>query len=262
MRSEKGKIVTVTSAKGGVGKSIFLLNLAGIYQKLGKKVLLLDLDFSGGSLAVSLNVAVSKTIYNAIDDLVHNRYLGIEEYISSYSDLIDVVSCPKDPRQATKIEIRYLDTFLERASFAYDIILVDTTHGFSKNNIVIYDNSDMIVYVMSNDLLDLKNSKNFMSIMKDIEMDHLRVILNHSLVPNENYFSNFDIRTMIQWNIDYTLPTDYYIKNITGYLLEGMIPSLDQKTWDRKYQKDKKQLIKMATDFIGEDDYSGEENVD
>ncbi len=115
---------------------------------------------------------------------------------------------------------------------------------------------------MSNDLLDLKNSKNFMSIMKDIEMDHLRVILNHSLVPNENYFSNFDIRTMIQWNIDYTLPTDYYIKNITGYLLEGMIPSLDQKTWDRKYQKDKKQLIKMATDFIGKDDYSGEENVD
>ena len=259
MRTEKGKIVTVTSSKGGVGKSIFLLNLAGIYQRLGKKVLLLDLDFSGGSLALSLNVTVQKTVYNAIDDIMHNRYHGMEEYVVSYNDFIDVLSCPKDPRQATKVEIRYLDSLLERIGIVYDVILVDTTHGFSKNNIVIYDHSDLLVYLMTNDLLDLKNSKNFMSIMKDIEMDHLRVVLNNSVVSKESYFSNFDIRTMIDWNIDYILPTDFYIRNLPQYLLEGVIATLDSKTWEKKYQKESKQLYKMAQDFIGEEDPSEED---
>ncbi len=261
MRNEKGKIITITSSKGGVGKSIFLLNLAGIYQRLGKKILLLDLDFSGGSLAVSLNVLAEKTIYNVMDDFLHNRYTEVLEYVSSYNEAIDVIACPKDPRQITKIEIRYLIPFLERASFIYDVILIDTTHGFSKDNIVIYDNSDTLVYLMTNDLLDLKNSKNFMSIMKDIEMDHLRVILNYSLVPHENYFSNFDIRTMIHWKIDDFLPTDYHIKNITEYLVKGIIPVLDQKTWQKKYQKNETKLFKMAKDLIGEEENYGEENI-
>jgi len=247
--------------KGGVGKSIFLLNLAGVYQRLGKKVLLVDLDFSNGALALALNVPEKKTIYHALDDLMHNRFQAAEDYITSYNEWIDVISCPKDPRHITKTEIRYIDTLLERVSFSYDVILVDTTHGFSKNNIIIYDHTDMLVYLMSNDLMDLKNSKNFMAIMKDIEMEHFRVILNESYIPSENYFSNFDIRTMIDWKIDYTLSSKFYVKNITGYLLEGIIPTLDDKTWEKKYQKEANFLFNMANDFIGEVDEYGKEDI-
>lgn len=261
MKNERGKILTITSMKGGVGKSIFLLNLAGVYQRLGKKVLLVDLDFSNGALALSLNISPQKTIYHALDDLMHNRFQTVDDYISSYNEWIDVISCPKDPRHATKIEIRYLSTLLERVSFSYDVILVDTTHGFSKNNIIIYDHSDLLVYLMSNDLMDLKNSKNFMTIMKDIEMDHFRVILNESYIPSQNYFSDFDIHTMIEWKIDYTLSTKLYVKNLTGYLLEGIIPTLDEKTWEKKYKKESDFLFKMANDFIGEEDEYGKEDV-
>lgn len=261
MRLEKGKIITITSSKGGAGKSIFVLNLAGIYQRLEKKVLLLDLDLSGGSLAVSLNVPVKKTIYNAIDDLMHNRYGENEDYISSYSQFIDVVSCPKDPRQAMKLENRYLDVFLERVASLYDVVLVDTAHGFSKTNIMAFDQSNRIVYLLTNDLLDLKNSKNFMSIMRDVEMDSLTVILNHSLVPHENYFSNFDIRTMIHWGIDYVLPPNLYIRNLNQYLLEGVIPTLDSKTWDKKYRSYAKKLFQMAEDFIKGEDLNGEKDI-
>ena len=40
----KGKIVTVTSMKGGVGKTVSVLCLAAVYADLGKKVLIVDLD--------------------------------------------------------------------------------------------------------------------------------------------------------------------------------------------------------------------------
>ena len=60
----QNKVITITSAKGGIGKTIFLLNLAGIITKLGKKVLIVDCDFLGGSISVNLNTTCDKTVFN------------------------------------------------------------------------------------------------------------------------------------------------------------------------------------------------------
>ena len=49
------KIVVVTSGKGGVGKTITTLNLAGTYNHLGYKTLVIDLDLYGGAVATYLN---------------------------------------------------------------------------------------------------------------------------------------------------------------------------------------------------------------
>ena len=37
MKGIKGKVVAIASSKGGVGKTIFATNLAGVYHYLGKK---------------------------------------------------------------------------------------------------------------------------------------------------------------------------------------------------------------------------------
>ena len=37
MERNKGKIITVTSTKGGVGKTITTLNLAGVFMKIKEK---------------------------------------------------------------------------------------------------------------------------------------------------------------------------------------------------------------------------------
>ena len=39
-----GKVITITSRKGGVGKTTNLLNLAGVYSNLNKKIIILDFD--------------------------------------------------------------------------------------------------------------------------------------------------------------------------------------------------------------------------
>ena len=55
MELRRAKIISITSGKGGIGKSIFLTNLAGIYETLGKKVLLIDLDMFNGVISTILN---------------------------------------------------------------------------------------------------------------------------------------------------------------------------------------------------------------
>ena len=72
----EGKIITITSRKGGVGKTTTLLNLAGIYSNLEKKVLIIDLDLYSSSISVSLNLKKDKTIYNMVLDITNNKLIG------------------------------------------------------------------------------------------------------------------------------------------------------------------------------------------
>ena len=247
--NKKGKIITVTSAKGGVGKTIFLLNLAGIFSRMKQKVLIVDCDLVGGAVALDLNLNPIKNIFHISDDIFNNRYQNYTDYLTSYQDNIDIVASCKDPKQALKIDMNYIMMFLKQVKNEYDIILVDTTHGFTKENINILDKSDIILYMMTNDIMDIKNTKSYMGVMNDIEMDHIKIILNNSRDINLNYFSKYDIRSMIGRNIDYSLDRSLYIKNITSFLIEGEIFTLN-KSLTFKDKNDLKKLENMARDFI------------
>ena len=88
MESKKGKILTITSMKGGVGKTTTTMMLANIYAKCGKKVLVIDLDLYNGNLAFAYNIKIKNTIYNLCDDMVNNRLVnGIsDDYVYKVSD--------------------------------------------------------------------------------------------------------------------------------------------------------------------------------
>ena len=247
--NKKGKIITVTSAKGGVGKTIFLLNLVGIFSRMKQKVLIVDCDLVGGAVALDLNLNPIKNIFHISDDIFNNRYQNYTDYLTSYQDNIDIVASCKDPKQALKIDMNYIMMFLKQVKNEYDIILVDTTHGFTKENINILDKSDIILYMMTNDIMDIKNTKSYMEVMNDIEMDHIKIILNNSRDINLNYFSKYDIRSMIGRNIDYSLDRSLYIKNITSFLIEGEIFTLN-KSLTFKDKNDLKKLENMSRDFI------------
>ena len=62
--NNKGISIAVASAKGGVGKTITTLNLAGIFEMLQKKVLIVDFDLSGGGISTALNVFHGKRMYH------------------------------------------------------------------------------------------------------------------------------------------------------------------------------------------------------
>jgi len=245
------KVITITSSKGGVGKTIFLLNLAGIISKLDKKVLVIDCDFADGSIGLNLNLNSKKDIFNISDDMFGNNYKDYKDYLTAYQPNIDVIPACKDPRNALKIDIDSILGYIEEAKEDYDIILIDTTHGLTENNIKILDKSDVVLYMITNDLMDIKNSKNYLEIMNDINYDKLKVILNNSRDINLNYFSSFEIKKAINRNIDYTLDRSLYIKNITSFLIEGEIFTLN-KTLTFKEKKDLIKFEKLAKDILKE----------
>ena len=249
MEKNKGKIIAISSSKGGVGKTIIALNLAGVYSQLEKKVLIVDLDFFGGNIATFVNSTNDRTIFNLVEDLGNNRYKNILDYIYNYNSNIDIIAAPKDPRQANKIDTKYIPIILGNVIYKYDVILIDTTHILSKNNIVTFDNCDSILYVFTNDTFDIKNTRSFMSIMKDANFDNVITVLNNSIPNSGNYFSLYDIKSVIKKNVDFVLDKSFYISNIDKYIMVGQIFTLN-KNLNLSNKKDYKNLTNLAYALI------------
>ena len=219
----KGKVITITSMKGGVGKTVFTLLLASALKNLDKKVLIVDLDLYNGDIVFSLNLDAKSTIYNLCDDVANNRYKSdlLNEYIIKYDENIDIISSPKDPRQASKVDKRNLDIVLRTFSNKYDVVLIDTNHILDVTNFVAFECSDIILNIFTNDAFDIKNTKNFVSICKNMKVDNLKLMLNCAKDERKKYFSEYDIESVIKEGIDYILSKNYYIKNLDKIIIEG-----------------------------------------
>ena len=52
INTKEARIITITSGKGGVGKSNCAVNLALQFRKMGKRVIILDADFGLANVEV------------------------------------------------------------------------------------------------------------------------------------------------------------------------------------------------------------------
>lgn len=252
MASKKGKIVGIFSAKGGVGKTVNTLNLAGISEVLKRKTLIIDLDLTSGVIAVALNREPKKNIYNFIEDLNNNNNHDLSEYVTKYDDYIDFLACPKDPRQGTRIDSRYIELVFNQASYKYDVILVDMNHILNDVNLTALDLADNILFFVTNDPFDLKNMKSLISIFKDLDITKYKVILNNSVDINKNYFNLYDLKTIIKSNIDYTISSRAYIPSIDSHIMNGEILSLNPKA-KSLYSKDYLVFNSIMIDILKKD---------
>ena len=189
MKNRNGKVISISSVKGGVGKTTMAINLAGIYYLMKKRVLIIDADFYSGGIAAWLDIRNKKDIFMMCDSFSNNRYSNIKDYVVEYNSGIDVLACPKDPRCALKIDSKYIPMIFEFARREYDVILVDTNHIMNEINLMILDNVYKALFIVTNDLVDLKNTKSLMNIFRETDKNNYLLVLNCSRDTGKDYFS-------------------------------------------------------------------------
>ncbi|MCL2374100.1 MAG: MinD/ParA family protein [Treponema sp.] len=126
----KTRIITITSGKGGVGKTNVSVNLALAYARLGKKVVVMDADLGLANVNIMLNMIPKYTIYDLIQkkktlkEITYETEYGIS-IVAGASGLSKIANLTDEERQD------FIDE-LNKLSFA-DIIIIDTSAGVSSN---------------------------------------------------------------------------------------------------------------------------------
>ena len=227
MAIKTAKIITFTSVKGGTGKTTTVLNIAGLLNKKNLKVLIADFDFYGGVIASSLNLEYKNDVYTFVNDLMNNKFETVDDYVTSFTENIDILPAPRDPRSASKINAKYIEIIINRLKPKYDVILIDTNHIASSVNLITMDMSDNFYYIITNTLADLKNMKSMVSIFKDMNEEDYRIVLNNSITNIKTIYSDYDIKNMIKSEINFTIPKSLYEKNIEKYVYDGKIITMN-----------------------------------
>ena len=236
MAIKQAKVITITSVKGGTGKSTTTLSFAGILSNKKLKTIIIDMDLHAGIIAAALNLKTNKDIYTLVNDYMNHTVKDMDEYITKYNDYIDILPAPKDPRSVGKINSQYIDIILKKLKYKYDVILIDTNHIIDNINLVTFDNSDHIIYVITSDLMDLKNMKTMLAIYKDMNLTKYTLVLNEAL--SKEHLTTYEVTSFLDKPIDYVLPANFLVKNMQKIIMEGKIITLE-----KVYQKEKATLI-------------------
>jgi pilus assembly protein CpaE len=69
----KGRVITVFSSKGGVGKTTLSANLGVLLAGQGKSVLLVDLDLAFGDVAITLQLTPVQSVFDAVAMAGHRQ---------------------------------------------------------------------------------------------------------------------------------------------------------------------------------------------
>jgi flagellar biosynthesis protein FlhG len=129
-QADKARVITVTSGKGGVGKTNLSVNVALAFARLGRKVVVMDADLGLANVNVMLNMIPKYNLYHVIKKQKTIREILVEtEYgisiVAGASGFSQIANMGEDDR---KDFISELDS-LSNA----DIIIIDTSAGVSSN---------------------------------------------------------------------------------------------------------------------------------
>jgi len=204
-----GKVISVFSGKGGVGKTTIAVNTAlALSQRPDAKVAIVDVDIQFGDVALFLNLLPVSTISDVLSDMDHLDEKILNAYLTVFNESVQVLAAPLRPEQAEMVSGSLVTAVLKQLRKTFDYIIVDTAATFNEVCIAAMDNSDIILVVAALDLPSVKNAKLAMEILQSLGYsdDKLQILVNcpHS----DGGIETREVEDSLKKKVIATIPTD------------------------------------------------------
>lgn len=214
-----GKIVTLFSTKGGVGKTTIAGNLGvALALKSKAKVAVIDLDLEFGTLATLLGLKPQATILDLCRLEGPIRPEQVSRVMTDPADLgVQVLAAPPQPHLASEVDgdgrrdpgRSYVLEILEGLRSQFDYILLDTASNFRETNLVAFDKSDVLLLITTPEIPTLANTAKGLDVLLDrLEYDpgKVQLVLNRS--DTAVGLTLDAIGESLNYSISYLVPSD------------------------------------------------------
>lgn len=184
----EARLITVTSGKGGVGKSNTSVNLAVQFQKMGYRVIIFDADFGLANVEVMFGALpqynLSDLIFRGktLEEIMVEGPMGIR-FISGGSGVAELSNL-------TRENVRYLAGKLVQLEGMADIIIVDTGAGISDSVMEFVKMSGEVLLVTTPEPTSIMDSYALLKALRrsegfDAEYTRINVIANRVMSKEE-----------------------------------------------------------------------------
>ncbi|MGG3466006.1 MinD/ParA family protein [Neobacillus pocheonensis] len=237
------KVVSITSGKGGVGKSNFALNFALGLIESGQKVVLIDLDIGMANLDVLLGMTVKFNLIDMVNqkksiwDVIEKGPNGLE-LLSGGNGFSEILHLSDD-------DTNYLFKELEKLHGYADVVLIDTGAGLSKESQRCHLAADEIILVTTPEPTAITDAYSVIKILHhQVPNLHFKLVVNRVENSKEGIAIANRVRTV----------TKQFLKKEIEIL--GFIPNdsivfqsvMEQAPFSLKYPKS--QAAKWIRDIV------------
>ncbi len=251
MGFSKVRTIAVTSGKGGVGKTNIAVNLAMLFRRYKKKVLLVDLDLGLANVDILLGLHPEYTLQDVIEgrkqvkDIILQGPDGIK-FVPASSGIEDLTNLNEEQREALFKGFGDLDEDL-------DIVIVDTGAGISSNVLSFVLASNEILLVTTPEPTAMTDAYAMIKALSRKKKDlNIKLLVNLSCSREEAELTVKKITSVTRRFLDVDV-------QYLGYLLQDPnipIAARLRKSFVKEYPNTKATscLNNMAASFLNNDD--------
>ncbi len=210
-QDRKAKIITVTSGKGGVGKSNFVVNLSILLQRRGKKVLIFDADIGMGNDDVLMGVYPRYNIF----DLIKGR--NIEEILVDGPEGVKLLPGGSGLNQVEDLQDNEREIFLNKLESlnGFDYIIMDTGAGINRSVLAFIACSEEVIIVTTPEPTSLTDAYSLVKATNHFDIkDRAKIVVNKTFTESEGIetFNKFEraVNKFLSLRVEYlgNIPDD------------------------------------------------------
>lgn len=206
------RLITVTSGKGGVGKSNFTLNFALALQSMGKRVLVFDADIGMANIDVLMGMSAKYNLYHLlrrekrIDEIIE-RGPGSLSLIAGGSGLSDLFSLSQS-------DLNYFMQQIETVADGMDFVIFDTGAGLSQENFNFIQSADECIVVTTPEPTSITDAYALIKVVSSRERGTMfKLIVNRASDEKEAAQTADKIRVAAQKFLNVDVPLLGYISD-------------------------------------------------
>jgi pilus assembly protein CpaE len=200
-------VITVTGAKGGVGKSVVAINLAlALRQTTGRSVALVDADTHFGDVVTMLNMSRGEPITQVIGIADQLDRTTLIEHTMEHPSGLRVLPGPAVPDEWDAISLDNLSRVLALLSEAFDFVVIDTPDVFDAVVRECIFSATLDLLVTSLDMSSIADTRAAFQVLHRWGFPEERVRLVVNPIRRVSGLSTADVQTALNRQVFWTVP--------------------------------------------------------
>ncbi len=205
----RGKLVVVSSPKGGVGTTTIAVNLAvALRQLTSTPVVLTDFGLQFGDVGVHLNLWSRHTMQDLVSKSTEIDETMLNGVLQEHKSGVRVLLAPNEPEVVSEITAEQIDHILDSLLEHYTYVVADIWSFLDEIALKLIQRADEILVVATPEIPTLKNTKHFLSYVRKHGLSTGRITLVLNRFPSIEGISLQDVQTHLGYPIGANIPSE------------------------------------------------------